>query len=365
MELPRRAFLGLAIKDAKDGVAVTRVVAGSMGAAAALEPGDVIEALDGEAVSSVGATMRVLRGAAGKESVRLLFRRAGEAREIAVPVVPMPRERVDGCEVRYGHVVSRGARLRTITIDAGGPAMLFLQGIRCQSIDLAMQPDVPIARLMHGLARAGITTVRVERPGLGDSEGGPCDAIDWDDEVDVYAAALRERGDMFLFGHSVGGVVAPILAERFPVRGIVAYGTSAERWSAALRQGFERQWRLRGHSDVQLAERLARFDASPFDDRHERSIAFHHGIEGNDAAAAWSRVKVPVSILIGEHDWVVGEGAQRAITELAPHAEVTVLDGLDHAFTRHDGLAASLRDYGTGDFDDRIVDVTARFVFGD
>lgn len=352
MELPRRAFLGLAIRDDR-GILVTRVVPGSMGERAALASGDRIEALDGVAVANGEALMRELRAAAGRAEVTLRYRREA-LHEVIVPVVPMPGE----AGARYGHVTSNGARLRTITIEGGSPSILFLQGIRCQSIDFALQPDAPIAKLMRGLAERGITSIRVDRPGMGDSEGGPCESIDFDAEVETYAAVMRELRPRYLFGHSVGGVVAPILASRFDVAGIVAYGTSAERWSAALRQGFARQWALRGNTDVDA--RLARFDADPFEDRHGRSLAFHEGIQRNDAESAWRSTSAPALIVIGEHDWVVGEEAQRAIP--ARHKEIVVLDGLDHAFTRHASLEDSLRDYGAGAFDERLIDETARFV---
>ena len=50
------------------------------------------------------------------------------------------------------------------------------------------------------LSAAGVATLRVERPGLGDSEGGPCEALGWWDEVALHrlvgvAPARADDGD--------------------------------------------------------------------------------------------------------------------------------------------------------------------------
>jgi pimeloyl-ACP methyl ester carboxylesterase len=75
--------------------------------------------------------------------------------------------------------------------------------------------------------------MRIERPGCGDSEGGPLRGVDFDTELDGYKQALRalkqmdfvDAGNVFLFGHSQGGINAPLMAVEIPVRGIAVFGT--------------------------------------------------------------------------------------------------------------------------------------------
>src|SRR5262249_22707346 len=87
----------------------------------------------------------------------------------------------------------------------------------------------------RSLARHGYVTMRVERPGCGDSEGGPLRDVDFDTELDGYKEALRalkrldfvDADNVFLFGHSQGGIYAPLLAVEIPVRGIAVLGRAS------------------------------------------------------------------------------------------------------------------------------------------
>ena len=62
----------------------------------------------------------------------------------------------------------------------------------------------------------------VDKPGCGDSEGGPWTEIDFMTELDGYRQGLKalkaspfvDPEHVFLFGHSMGGVMAPLLSCR-------------------------------------------------------------------------------------------------------------------------------------------------------
>ena len=89
---------------------------------------------------------------------------------------------------------------------------MLIRGIACESIETG-----PFAALAHGWTRAGYDTLRFDKRGVGDSEGGPCRDIDFATELaDARAvvahapSALRCRVDPF--GHSVGGIIATQLA---------------------------------------------------------------------------------------------------------------------------------------------------------
>lgn len=327
-----------------------------------LRVGDSLAAIDGAPIGSLDVLAEALRRAASREHVRVGVTRDGASIELVVPVVPMPAERVDGATVRYGQLHWRGHRVRTIEVapDAAIATVLFLQGIYCQSIDLALSPDAPLARLVRELAARGVATLRVERPGTGDSEGPPCGELDLHGEIELYAAALDALGaPPILFGHSLGGAIAPMLAHRS--LGVVAYGAPGEPWARTMRDGIERQLRLRGADEARIAAALARFDADPWAEGHGRSPALHRQLDALDFADLWSRVRVPVLVIVGEHDWVTGERAQLAIAEHARNARVLRLSGLDHSFTTHASLEASLREHGRGAFDVRVAEATAAF----
>jgi pimeloyl-ACP methyl ester carboxylesterase len=342
------------------------------------------------------------RAAAGRESVTLAVSRDGTRSETTARVVPRPAEQLDGHEVRHEHVVAAdGARLRTIVTRplAPGPhpAVLYLQGIGRDSLDFGASPAAPIARLVHGWAASGLVTMRVEKRGVGDSDG---DEADFDTEVlddGAALAALRtdpavRAGEIFVFGHSVGGMIAPLLAEkntagdtlstghphseentlstgglamgeRPGVRGIVVYGTSAAPWFDCVAASTRRQLALRGAAEDEIERAVARERDEGFGVRTPR---YHAQLQARDLAGAWDRAGCDALVVIGQHDWVVGEDEQRAVAERArsrgSHADVLELDGADHWMTRHASLEASLRDAGRGVFDQRLVTATAAWM---
>ena len=96
---------------------------------------------------------------------------------------PLLQETLAGAEMEYGSVVASGARLRTIvSIPANlvgrAPAVLLVAGGGCGSIDTPLSPDVAQPGLVRVIGMNGFVTMRVDKSGMGDSEGPPCDSMD-------------------------------------------------------------------------------------------------------------------------------------------------------------------------------------------
>jgi hypothetical protein len=374
--LPRRPFLGVGVRATDDalGLEVTRVLPRSMGASAGLAVGDHLLLLDDRRLDAVTDIVTALRDATTKTHVHLVLRRDEERVELDLRVVPFPSEEIPGATVRYRHVTVGEHRLRTIQTFPEGehpaPSVFFLPGISCASQDYAQVEHAPTARFLSGLAAQGFATLRLERHGLGDSEGLPCASIDFTTEHASLSAALdawrAEPGvdpdRVVLFGHSVGGMHAPMLARA--ARGVVSYGSSARRWSRCLSEGMARQLALEGALQHEVDEAVADFDADPFPDegRYGRCAAYHRQLEATDLEAAWRSVKCPVLVLIGGFDVVVGEEEQREIASFVDKAEIVTLSNLDHAFTWHPTLDESLERLGGGEPDARVAEEVARWI---
>ena len=232
MTLPRRAFLGIELPKqpfARGALEVSGVVPSSMAEAAGLRQGDLVIALDGLAIASEENLARALR--TPKERVMLVLERDGARHEREVTVVRRPHETIEGNEVIYEMVTIDGIRQRTILTrpKRAGPHVVIaiLQGIGEESIE-TLSPDLPL-----GLSRAGFGTLRIERRGIGDSEGDPGSRRP-EQEIAAFAEAISRSkkeswvSSVVLFGHSLGGMLAPFLASH--ASAIVVYGTSAERW---------------------------------------------------------------------------------------------------------------------------------------
>lgn len=363
--LPRRAFLGAELPgDAEAfgdaGVRIAAVIDGSMAQRAGLRGGDVLSSLAGQPLHDLRTLAAALRAAARAPTTQLVYLRDGDRHAIDVDVVRLPTE--PGAS--YDELAVDGARLRTIATHATAPRalVLVLQGIACESIDHVLDPGVPLAALVADWTRAGYDTLRFDKRGVGDSEGGPCAAADFHTEladaraaVALARAAARTRGiPLVVFGHSVGGILAAQLAR--DVDAIIVYGTPVMRWLDCLLDSTERQLVLRGASTDEIAMQLAAIrELARIGELNGRSAAYHEQLHALDLEAVWRTVEAPVLVLRGEHDWVVRPDDQARIAALARGATTIVdLPGLDHLFGWHLDRAASLRDYGIGRADASI-----------
>src|SRR5512134_519676 len=225
-ELPRRAALGVALAlDDAGAVIVSGIADGSAAAAAGIMVDDVIAALDGTAIATTAQAQSIIGGHRGGDVLAIDAERAGARSRLLVMLQPFPSERLPNTTFTYGHVtLDDGTRLRTIVstpTNASGrtPAVLLLQGGGCSSVDVPQAGSTGPNALIHAIAAQGFATMRVDKPGAGDSEGPPCAEIGYHEELAGYRAALRaleanravDPDRVFLLGLSLGGFFAPIV----------------------------------------------------------------------------------------------------------------------------------------------------------
>ena len=382
-----------------NGLVIQRVLPGTSAADAGFEVGDVVLAVGGVDVPDFAAFLERMAGTRAGDVVTFEVVRDGIREERPVTLREMPREKGDGYDVLYASVTSHGARLRTIITrpEEGGrhPAVLLLQGGHtCFPIDNAVGEPSGFMRITQDLARHGYVTLRVERPGCGDSEGGPLRDVDFNIELDGYIEALRalkgldsvDADCVYLFGHSMGGIMAPLIAVQSPVRGIVVYGTTAETWFESVFSQRRRLAALDGTTATELDDEIlaqARFfyplivekktpleiresdpelpgriwDAWVTDDRYVygRHYSFYHQIAERNLTVAWSRIastRLPtgpdaptramnprILSIWGTADWVGTRAAAAWIAEVVNRvqpgsASFVTVDSIDHQFLR-------------------------------
>jgi uncharacterized protein len=339
-----------------------RVLAGGMAEAAGMTSDDTLVSLDGRPVRSAAELQIALRSAGASAVVSVRFDRGGDALEKMVPAVHAATE--EG--VLYEAIERGGVRLRTLvtrpTGPGRGPAVLFVQGLSVATMDHAF-PD-----LFRGLTEEGFVTMRLEKRGVGDSEGDAPDRGDFATEVEDVRAALDalhqhdlvDSEAVFLLGHSVGGMIAPLVGGG-RARGVIVYGSSAQPWLECLEASTRRQLTLRGPSDIEAGVLAAREEMLTQPVIDGRSAAYHRQLDEAAIADAWSRLHKPALVLHGEYDWVVGEGEAQHVAALAG-GTFRSLPHLDHLFTAHDSLEASLASYGKGRSDVAIVRETCAWM---
>lgn len=389
--LPRRTSLGIELAPRTG--EVLGVVAGGTADAAGVARGDRIVAVDD------GSPLEPRRRGAG-DRVAFVVERAGERRTLVGEARPAPVERVAGAAVRLGHVtLASGVRLRTLTtIPDGAPppfhTVLLLPGLGHASCELGADADDPRRKLLEGLTSIGLSTVRVERSGTGDSEGPPSSETDLFVELEGYRAALDaldadpDVARVWVVGQSVGGMIAPILA---PDRPLVVFGTSARRWVDCIVRGTRIQRRLAGDAeeDIEayvaawaemhalvcregrtpeevfaLRPHLRSLEGSACRGRalFGRDVAFFQQIERVDLEALWRTVEAPVLVLAGAYDWICAPDDGRRIAELAPAATFVELPATGHDMRAHASLERSFVAPREGRWDGAVVAAIRAFV---
>ena len=347
--LPRRAALGVTLAvDAGGAVVVSAVPAGSAAAVAGVVPGDALVALDGTPVKSILQVQSLIGRHRGGDSLTIDVWRSGEKRSLVAVLQSFAHESLPNTTFDYGHVtLADGMRLRTIVsrpmnAERPAPAVLFLQGGGCSSIDVpgASASANPYA-LFAAMASRGFVTMRVDKPGAGDSEGPPCAETGFREELAGYQAALRalladpavDKNRVFLVGISLGGFFAPLLARDVPVAGISAYGTIA-------------------------------FTPTTYPGRSER---FFREIAVVDILAAWAAVDARVQVLHGTFDGVstASDHAKIAAIVNQKHpgwAEHREFEGLDHCWTRQQTAEAGRDNCGGGEATTSWNDAVLEFI---
>ena len=245
-DLPRRAFLGIAMapdRQTAPGATASQVITGGTAAAIGLREGDIVVRAGDRPIGSPADLVAFASGLDEGAPVTLTVRRGDEELQLTGPARPRPRETYVGGSVDYGAVPWRGGRLRDLLVMPDGaeapPVVFLIQGFTCASVE-SPDPANAYRQLGAALIAAGIGYYRVEKPGLGDSRGTPpCSQIDYDAELDAFRSAYRHlietRGiapeRIFMFGHSLGGLQAPMLAAERAPRGVAVYGTVVRNWA--------------------------------------------------------------------------------------------------------------------------------------
>lgn len=415
-DLPRRGFLGVQLAPAAEqtgnGVKVADVINGGSAQDAGVAAGDVITGVNGVAIARTPEFMAEVSKYRANTEIKLAITRDGKSLELNVKIKPLPREADDRYDVIYGVVEAGDAKLRTITTkpkQSTGklPAVLIVQGLSCVSVEAAVPGMGGYRRFVEHWTTNGFVTMRVEKSGIGDSTGAPCASIDFQTEGAGYKAALAQLKKLdyvdadrvFIFGHSMGGVYAPLIAAENPVRGIMVYGTCVRNWIEYMLENDRRQSQLSGtsYADVDELERNGvafivelflydraksdivkdrpnlehaaayYFENSDDDHMFGRHLNFFRQLAKTNLAAAWMKVDASVLAIWGEHDWVTSPYDHDLIAEIvnkhhAGRARSIVMPKMDHGFTTHDSLAESVKTPFAGPFDPAILDETTRWM---
>lgn len=400
-ELRRRADWGVRLVAGASATEVRGLRKPSAADSAGVREGDRVLAINGVPVTDAKVIADVRRAFRGGDRVQLQIERAGRSRSIALTLAALPEERLAGCDVRYGSVTTpAGYRVRTVFMRPSGatgrlPTIVFVPWLSCDAVEGA-SPGDGWMQLLRALAqRSGWALYRVEKPGVGDSEGPDCSTNDLATDLGAFRAALDDvrRLDgvdtdrIVLFGGSIGGALAPVLAIERPVAGLIVSGGFSRTWlehmleierarltlkgtapgevNRAMR-GFADFYALYLNQRLTPAQVLGRrpdlshlwYDAP--DGQYGRPAAYYHQVQDLNVEQAWAAIDRPVLILHGEYDWIMSRAEADHIARLvnARHpggATLVLLPQTDHNLQVYATPFDAYRDDG-GRFDASVVE---------
>ena len=366
-ELPRRHLFGAQLVPNDNGVAVGQLSPNGPAAKAGLRSGDLIVSFGETTVHRPEELIAAVKAtASNKTEVEIV--RDGQKLKLPVELAEVPRETSDEYDVIYDSVRANGTLRRTIITKPHGnskrPAVVFAGGLGCYSLDNVPASVSPYIALIQDLTRNGFVVMRVEKSGMGDSQGVPCAEQDFENELAGLRAGLAklrtypyvDSKRLFFIGHSIGALDAPILANETPLRGIVAMSTAGHQWLDYEAVNAERQMKMEGHSGDELQTRLATRrgcldrlitkretpeqiakDKPACEEflQYPAHYSYMQQVGALDLPALWKRVSVPVLLIHGASDFVTDAEEHQFIARQvnASHrglASVVIEPRMDH-----------------------------------
>lgn len=370
--LPRRAFMGArfapvpAAQQASlpegQGVLITQVFPRSSALQAGLKADDIVTQLGGVRVDSAAAVVDLMGQHGVGDELEVELFRDGMRQELTLTLRPFPEESYEGIDVLYDHVKMEEGLLRSIVTRPAGaqgpaPSVYILQGYDCGSIDLPFSPDSDLARLVRHFSSLGFVTYRVEKAGVGDSQGAPCREAGFHMETEGFLRGLRrlkqyefvDLDRVYLLGLSMGGIWAPLLAARDPVAGVMVYGTIGKPWVEYMEENSRRQALLQGRDYDAIEESLKEGralwhylltekmspaeivsqhpelrqlvageagSANDLDHFYGRHYRFIQELNEINIARQWLHVEAPVLAMWGRGDYVSSRGDHQLVVDI-------------------------------------------------
>ncbi len=384
------------------GVRIREIIEDSPMDKAGIKSGDLIISIDGLLLDKEETWVDVRYGMKADRQVDLAILRNGEAMNFQLRFNALPLEEHMGLETYYEHVTSRyGIRHRTIitkpNISGKQPAVILIGGLSCSSIEVHPGRDSNWAKTITGLVeRSGMVVMRIEKAGVGDSEGN-CSESNFQMDLAGFRAALAslkskpyvDPDKIVVYGSSMGSAIAPLLANEAGLAGVISDGTFFKTWFEHMLEIERRILQFQGNSEKEIAIKLNNYfiplyygmliqnqsykevvDLYPalgqynyHGARHMygRPVEYYQQLQRIDLAAEWEKIKVPVRILRGTNDWIMSAFDNHMIIDVLErngHKDHILYEyqGLDHWNTIHESAKDSF-DGKPGVWDEGTIDI--------
>lgn len=300
-----------------------------------------------------------------------------------------PREHFQNADILYDWVNnSRGDKLRTFVThpkNAKGkvPVLFFVGWLSCDTVEYPQgETDGFGALILRLIEQSGYATVRTEKPGVGESQGTPCNKADFRGELEGYQASFDSMKQydfldldrVLVIGMSNGGGFAPLVSRRHPVRGFIAAGSWGRTWYEHMLENERVRLTSEGKSAAEVNDatkvftqfydlyliqgqtpgeilrqhpqwKLLWYDST--EGQYGRPAAFYQQLQALNLGELWQNVDEPVLVIRGSRDTVMSRADASAIAETvnrvhSGRARYWEVEGMTHGFTVENKFHADL-----------------------
>lgn len=415
--MPRRAVLGVQLdaataQDSAENVGKTKIVRVNPGTTAesiGLKAGDIVLTLNGKEMKVPADLTPILRLINGGDTMKVTVLRAGKTVNLEGKAIERPKQKGDGLVVEYDQVVSQGKRIRVIATHPTGngpfPTIFWIGGIGAYSLD-GEYANIAYGNVMGPLSKE-YAIVRIDKPGMGDSEGPIYSELLFDVEQDAYLQAVRlaktlpfvNKDKIAIVGHSMGGVFGPLVAEKEKVAGLAVSGTLVKTWMEYILENSRRQSLLAGakpedvdqqmigvaavgqhlfYEDMAPADIIAKYPSlkaavnSQTPDGKTYSgvgLPFWQQLAKKNLAGAWMKTDAKVIALWGVSDFISTRADHEFIAEIMNQkspgsAEFVPVPNSDHGFFNNATMKDSMQKWGRpgNAFNPNIIEILSEWL---
>ncbi|MBX7240279.1 MAG: PDZ domain-containing protein [Bacteroidia bacterium] len=410
--------------EGRSGVVVTKVFPETTAEQLKLKPGDYLFEVNGYKTGTLRDLRDISQSLRVGDPINITYATGRLLKTAKGYVVAKHLESSNAGEVIYDEVKSGDIYLRSIIHKPFGsgkyPVIYFIQGFACASVEIPYLSNQPMQQLIDGWVRAGYMVYRVEKPGVGDSfDSLDCLKINYEEELKGFRNGLKtlkqnrfaDTSNIFIFGHALGGITAPLIASENKVRGIMVFGAIIKPWFEYLMISRRKQmllfgadyaqaeksvreltpvyyaWLVEGLSLEELREDPRFHDILTSEENplqigsngtiYGRHPSFYASLNKQEVVEAWKSCGTPVLTMHGEYDiQSIDEDAGKEIAEIVnfykPNtATFRVMKGTEQNFVKVPSVNEYFKmlrdgrynpDYTAQNFNKEILKYTLDFV---
>ncbi|WP_353778046.1 PDZ domain-containing protein [Winogradskyella sp. 3972H.M.0a.05] len=382
--LERRASWDANISSPADnipGAKIVSVESNSPLEKAGFKADDIIIRVDNVLVENDEAWTEMTYGIRSTKTTVIEALRGSAVVKKEVKLNPLPIEIHDDLETYYEEVTSRYGITQRIIITKPNkpgkqPAVVLLGGLSCSSIEVYPGRRGNWVRVINDLVeKSGMVVMRIEKPGVGDSQGD-CSKSDFNTDLAGYRAAIQmlkskpyvDASKIVVYGSSMGSALAPLMANEFDLAGVISDGTFFKTWFEHMLEIERRIREMRGDTESEILKKMnnyyiplyygmliqkktykeiedeypaiKEFNYHSAQHMYGRPVAYYQQLQDYDLAGEWEKIKAPVRIMRGTNDWIMSSFDNKMIVDVLKkngHTDHVLYEypGLDHWNTIH------------------------------